>query len=318
MKTSEFLKNQIWEIKYQMLQSFCGQSDDQLKEFKNGHWPISWHIQHSMYVIDFMINMHIYGYYLMNHSENYKHWPLHTPTPEWEYPTSIDLQKRWIKLLNKLILTIDSITEKQLNSASETGYNDEPLIECFLRIINHTNAHIRCIWSIVSIIEKGDRLPEQGMWMPKIALFSKLRKELSDGLQKAGNSQSPMVRKLAKKYYPDIEHHDTWTIIQNCEDMMSSNNGWEQMIVGDWIERIQPRFTFHYFYHFERWLFLYIKGWGPCDDFCKRIINPLLMKHNSLFNEILKWTKSKNIWVRRASAVSLIRIEKNRYVCDYE
>ena len=186
MNTAEYIKNQVWEMKYEMLQSFCGLADNQLKKFISDHWPISWHIQHCMHVIDFMINTHISGKYEIEHYEDYKHWPLLTPASEWEYPSSIELQQRWIKLLNKLIQTIDTLSEKQLNSASKTSYNNELLIESFLRIINHTNTHLRCIWSLVSLLEKGKRLPDQGIWIPKRRLFKKIKSELQQGLKEAG------------------------------------------------------------------------------------------------------------------------------------
>ena len=300
-----------------MLQALSGISSNQIKKSLKGHWPIGWHVQHCMYVIDFIISRHISGAFEIEHYEMLKTRQIEPTSVEWHYPSSIGLQVNWVLLLDSILLKLDKVKSEQLAKFSQTGYRNEPLVEGFLRIINHTNAHLRSIWSLISILEGGLRLPEQGIWMPKSNLFLDLRKDLSERLKIPGNSRSPLVRKLANKYYPRIAHHDTWTIIQNCEDLMSMH-GWEKTIACSWIERIQPRLSKIHFYHFERWLYLYISGWEPCDDFCKRAVNPLLMKHPALFKNILKWTDSENIWVRRASAVSLIRSEKSKLVCDYD
>ena len=116
-----------------------------------------------------------------------------------------------------------------------------------------------------------------------------------------------------------ISHHDTWTIIENCEELMSTGNGWLQMIVCAWMERLGDRLDRSHFFHFERWLYLYVQGWSGCDDFCKRITNPLLRKYPDLFDRIAEnWTTAQSIWVRRASAVSLIRSEGGGHISDIE
>ena len=317
MMKKKLLQNQIWELKYQMLQAFCGLSSQELETFVGEHWPIGWHVQHCMVVVDFMINTHVNGDFALPHYPEYKQWPLVPPQTDWPYPSNLELQQKWVELIDGILNLLGNINDNDLDRASKTAYNHEPLIESFLRIINHTHSHIAMISHLTASIHS--RLPEQGIWMPRSDLFSAIKTELAQKLARAGNSQSPVVRRIAKKYFSQISHHDIWTIIENCEDLMATQNTWLPMIANAWIERLHDRFQEYHFYHFERWLFLYINGWGTCDDLCKRTLNPFIQKYPGLSKHLLiNWTTSANPWVRRASAVSMIRSENSRYVCDID
>ena len=48
------------------------------------------------------------------------------------------------------------------------------------------------------------------------------------------------------------------------------------------------------------------------DDFCTHSAGFLVMKNPDLINNLKKWTKSDNLWVRRASAVTLIHSVKRK------
>jgi 3-methyladenine DNA glycosylase AlkD len=318
MNQVEYIWNQTWELKYQMLQAFCGASEAELQSMPDGHWPMAWHVLHCMNMIDFIINVHLEGEYQLEHEVVYQEWPLVTPEAEWTYPASIELQRRWVVLIDGILSKLTTISVAELQTASATAYGDEPLIENFLRVFNHTNYHLRCIVALRFLQKGTQEFPDQGIWMPKRKMVRALTGELEAGLKEVGNKQSSMVRKLAKKYLPQIAQHDMWTIIENCEDLMSTRNTWIQMIVCAWMERLGDRLERVHFFHFERWLHLYVCGWGSCDDLCKRITNPLLRKYPDLVDRVAdQWTKIENTWIKRASAVSLIRSEKGRYVSDF-
>jgi len=59
------------------------------------------------------------------------------------------------------------------------------------------------------------------------------------------------------------------------------------------------------FFTFAKWT-NYLTNWAHTDDFSVHHIAKLLTLDESLFKEILKWTKSNNRWVRRASAVTFV------------
>jgi len=62
---------------------------------------------------------------------------------------------------------------------------------------------------------------------------------------------------------------------------------------------------------FEHQLSKYCDTWAFCDTSCIRVIGPFLGKKNNqqlAEKTINKWSKSENLWVRRASMVILLKI----------
>ena len=64
-------------------------------------------------------------------------------------------------------------------------------------------------------------------------------------------------------------------------------------------------------------------NWAFCDTSCIRVIGPFLAKNDNLAREVIEvWSNSKDMWIRRASMVILLKIImvrkdfKNAYVFD--
>jgi len=64
------------------------------------------------------------------------------------------------------------------------------------------------------------------------------------------------------------------------------------------------RFTPELFKIFDRWID-YSTNWATTDGLSKYLIAEILMLDASKIKQLLEWTKSKNRWRRRATAVSL-------------
>jgi 3-methyladenine DNA glycosylase AlkD len=57
----------------------------------------------------------------------------------------------------------------------------------------------------------------------------------------------------------------------------------------------------------KRWLAAgYSSNWATTDSICGSLIGPLLVQHPDLAKRVASWTRSRSMWVRRASAVGLI------------
>jgi 3-methyladenine DNA glycosylase AlkD len=57
----------------------------------------------------------------------------------------------------------------------------------------------------------------------------------------------------------------------------------------------------------KRWLAKnYSSNWATTDSICGALIGPLLVAHPRLISLMPAWSRDKNMWVRRASAVALI------------
>ena len=119
--------------------------------------------------------------------------------------------------------------------------------------------------------------------------------------------RTPIVRKIAKKYFQDIEGFNKEKIFISAEQLLKSGYGEEATIAIQWIFGVKSRLVKMDFNVFEKWLEKYINNWAKDDDFCAHIIYPMIKKCPVLIKRVKLWAKSKNQWVRRASAVSFIK-----------
>ncbi len=57
----------------------------------------------------------------------------------------------------------------------------------------------------------------------------------------------------------------------------------------------------------KRWLSRnYSNNWATTDSICGSLIGPLLVRHPKLLSKMRSWSHDRNMWVRRAAAVSVI------------
>jgi len=114
------------------------------------------------------------------------------------------------------------------------------------------------------------------------------------------------VGKIAKKYWKQVQTLDKQKIFDLCEELYRSDYTEEAFIVSFWlpnyIEHLQPKDLTT----FKGWIERYINNWAKCDGFCNHTIGDLIQKYPESIKEVKAWAKSKNRWLKRASAVSLI------------
>lgn len=118
--------------------------------------------------------------------------------------------------------------------------------------------------------------------------------------------KTPAVREISKKYFREVKDLAKKRIFSLCEELFKSGYNEEIAIALDWVYRIKKQFTKSDFPVFERWLKKYIGNWGTCDDFSTHILGFFLFQYPEFLKKTEAWTRSKNRWLRRASAVSLI------------
>ncbi|MBW6442065.1 DNA alkylation repair protein [Patescibacteria group bacterium] len=114
------------------------------------------------------------------------------------------------------------------------------------------------------------------------------------------------VGNISKKYYQKVKLLEKKEIFDLCEKLFSSGYMEESFIASDWTYRIRNKFTAPDFNYFQRWVDKYIDNWAKCDTFCNHTIGSFIEKYPKYIKNLKSWAKSKNLWVRRASAVSLI------------
>ena len=118
--------------------------------------------------------------------------------------------------------------------------------------------------------------------------------------------RTPIVRKIAKKYFRQIKHLDKKQIFALCGELFKNKYNEEATVAIQWVAGLSKQFEQNDFKVFENWLKKYIDNWGKDDDFCLHVIHPIMDKYPELIGKVKSWSHSKNMWLRRASAVSFI------------
>ncbi|MDD5639559.1 MAG: DNA alkylation repair protein [Candidatus Pacebacteria bacterium] len=112
--------------------------------------------------------------------------------------------------------------------------------------------------------------------------------------------------KLAKDYYKEIKELPKKEIFALCEKLFKSGYMEEAFIACNWANYKVDEFEIKDIEIFENWLNKYIDNWAECDTLCNHTIGDYLEKYPSNVKILKKWAKSENLWLRRASSVSLI------------
>ncbi|MBU2634037.1 MAG: DNA alkylation repair protein [Nanoarchaeota archaeon] len=118
--------------------------------------------------------------------------------------------------------------------------------------------------------------------------------------------RTPIVRKIARNY----RRLDFKETIKLCEELLKSKYFEFGVVAFTLIGFHKKKFTKETFKIFESWVKKYVDNWAWCDFLCTDLIGYVIEKHPELINVLEIWTSSKNRWVRRAAAVSLIKPAK--------
>lgn len=122
---------------------------------------------------------------------------------------------------------------------------------------------------------------------------------------------------ISKKYWKEVENLPKQEIFKICEELLLSDYCEEAFIVSGWIPKLTSGFEKTDFKVFEKWVDKYINNWAKCDGFCNHTIGNFIELYPEYISELKRWSKSKNIWMKRASAVSLIiPARKGKYLSD--
>jgi 3-methyladenine DNA glycosylase AlkD len=152
-------------------------------------------------------------------------------------------------------------------------------------------------------------------------VLTKIRKELKQNIdpvykQGADNyfkekikiygARTPVARKISARYFKEIKAFKKNKIFSICETLLKTGYGEESTIAFDWAFRLRNQYEKKDFKIFESWLKKYVSDWGKCDNFSTHAFGHFIYKFPEFLKKIKLWTKSKNRWLRRASAVILI------------
>lgn len=117
---------------------------------------------------------------------------------------------------------------------------------------------------------------------------------------------SVAVHRIARERFNDIRDRSKKEILDLCEELWKSGYIEESFIACDWSYRIRGDYEPRDLKVFERWIRRYVSNWASCDTLCNHTIGAFVDRYPECVAVLKKWARSKNRWMRRASAVSLI------------
>ncbi len=129
--------------------------------------------------------------------------------------------------------------------------------------------------------------------------------------------KTPAVRRIAGAFWGEVKPLGKTGIFALCEDLLRSGLMEEASMVTLWVPRLAGQFEKNDLAVFRKWIDLYIDNWAKCDGFCNHSVGDLLEKLPECIDEVKTWTRSRNRWMKRAAAVSLIvPAKKGKFLPD--
>jgi len=150
--------------------------------------------------------------------------------------------------------------------------------------------------------------------MINILITAKNELEKMKSTPQGGHLKTGDIRKLSAKLFRNIKDKTKENVFIICDELLKERNWPMGVIAFDFAFRMKNQYDKNTFDIFENWLEEYVRGWGDCDDFCTHAFGELICQNTKMVSKIIKWTKRKEFWMRRASAVILIpSIWKEKY-----
>ncbi len=118
--------------------------------------------------------------------------------------------------------------------------------------------------------------------------------------------KTPVVGKIAQHFWKEIEGLGKKRIFGLCAELYKSDYCEDAFIVSWWVPKLAAEYKPSDFKTFQTWISHYINNWAKCDGFCCSTMGRFIEKYPAYLTKIKAWTGSRNRWLKRAAAVSLI------------
>lgn len=118
--------------------------------------------------------------------------------------------------------------------------------------------------------------------------------------------KGPIIKRISAQFFKEIKGESKKKILEYCEELLESDIGTERGIAFMWAANITDRMSKTDFPRLEGWLKKHVCNWGACDSLCCGALGELVALYPELIPKVKKWTPSKNRWLRRGAAVSMI------------
>jgi 3-methyladenine DNA glycosylase AlkD len=118
--------------------------------------------------------------------------------------------------------------------------------------------------------------------------------------------KTAIVSKIGKESFEMLADLNRREIFSLGETLLKSGYIEESYIAFKWTEYVSKDFKKGDFQVLEMWLNQYVNNWASCDTLCNHALGNFIEMYPEYIGKLKKWTKSKNRWVKRGAAVTLI------------
>jgi 3-methyladenine DNA glycosylase AlkD len=118
--------------------------------------------------------------------------------------------------------------------------------------------------------------------------------------------KSADVSLISKEHYKTFEDKSKSHVFALCNELWKSGYMEESFVACNWSYNVRKQFESDDFDIFEKWVSTYVGNWASCDTLCNHTVGTFIEMYPEFLSGLKKWALSKNRWVKRASAVSLI------------
>ncbi len=158
-----FITYQLREMKRELSDAIAGLSEEDMSSHEPcGHWPVAWIAEHCSDVADRFLYHPVKERFFLEHDPVIDNWAKQPPEPGYQYPSKDRINERWETLCDAVLGVVDVLSLEDL----QKSFGKEPYVESCLRVINHTNVHLRSLWCVLGERRIDEKFPEQAPWMP--------------------------------------------------------------------------------------------------------------------------------------------------------
>jgi 3-methyladenine DNA glycosylase AlkD len=118
--------------------------------------------------------------------------------------------------------------------------------------------------------------------------------------------RNAVVHSLSRELFKKLPDKSKDEVFILCDDLWRSGYNEEAFFACNWSYAVRKQFTPRDLVTFEKWIDNYVTNWATCDTFCNHTVGELIEKFPECIGILKRWAKSKNRWMRRGAAVSLI------------
>ena len=118
--------------------------------------------------------------------------------------------------------------------------------------------------------------------------------------------KTAVLRKISNQCFRRAKQMSGKDILVCCDDLLASGERYMRFFAFEWALKAERQYRAQDLTRFESWLKRYVDNWGACDHLCCGALGHLIYQFPDVVVKTHQWTRSRNRWIRRGAAVSLI------------